>query len=278
MLPWLPVFFVPALGYPAVMLAFVVPGKMNVWNANLLAALCIGALYLMSRKTDALDARWGEGARGEFRVGEELEKLHKVGFHVFHDWYSENRGNVDHFVVGPQGVFAVETKAWTGEVTCEGGEILVDGKPPGKDPIRQVKGEAADVSRLVQESRSVKTWVRPILCFTRADLCCRGTVNGVTVTSLGSLKQAILGHGSVLPLQRVNSISYALEKRLGVGPAAKPGLPPKEPSKLEKLLRPERVFVAAYLIYLSVLCVVFAGSTATVFEGAAEFFRSLERV
>lgn len=71
------------------------------------------ALALISDKaTDEINARWGEGARGEFRVGEELEKLYKDGFHGFHDWYS-GRGNVDHFVVGAQGIFAVETKAWT---------------------------------------------------------------------------------------------------------------------------------------------------------------------
>ena len=45
--------------------------------------------YLVwNRKTDPVNSTWGEGARGEFRVGAEFERLHKHSFHVFHDWDS----------------------------------------------------------------------------------------------------------------------------------------------------------------------------------------------
>jgi len=45
----------------------------------------------------------------ELAVGQELDQLMRFGFRVFHDVQAD-KFNVDHFVVGPAGVFAVETK------------------------------------------------------------------------------------------------------------------------------------------------------------------------
>jgi hypothetical protein len=51
------------------------------------------------------------GFDGERAVGEELNRLMLDGCLVFHDLSLENRGNIDHVVVAPHAVFAVETKA-----------------------------------------------------------------------------------------------------------------------------------------------------------------------
>jgi len=50
------------------------------------------------------------GYDGEVAVGQELNQLLRQGYHVFHDFPADNF-NIDHVVVGPKGVFAVETKA-----------------------------------------------------------------------------------------------------------------------------------------------------------------------
>ena len=49
------------------------------------------------------------GLIGERAVGEELNHLMRREAHVFHDVPS-TYGNVDHVVVAPSGVYAVETK------------------------------------------------------------------------------------------------------------------------------------------------------------------------
>lgn len=146
----------------------------------------------------------------------------------------------------------------------------------GNDPIKQVKGEAVDVKRLIEESRSLETWVDPILCFSQAELRCYEMVRGVEVTDIGSLRRVILARPLRYPPQRVRSISYFLEKHLGVRPAAKPGLPPEEPSRLKKLFRLDRAFVALYIAYWLVLSIVFAGPTAQLFEGLAGLYRFFE--
>ena len=210
-------------------------------------------------------------------MGRELEKLHKDGFHVFHDWLPEHRGNVDHFVVGPQGIFAIETKGGGGEINCADGRLLKNGRPPvGKDPIKQVKGEAADVKRLVAEARSFETWVNPILCFCRADLRCYGIVDGVEITNPGSLRRTIAGRPARYAPERVRSISYFLEKHLEVAPAAKPGSPPEVPGRLQEIFRLDRVFVAAYATYWFILSIVFAGATAQLFEDLSHLYRAFE--
>lgn len=50
------------------------------------------------------------GMAGEMAAGEELNRLMFDGYHVYHD-FPAVRFNIDHILVGPPGVFAVETKA-----------------------------------------------------------------------------------------------------------------------------------------------------------------------
>lgn len=58
---------------------------------------------------------WAQGAEGEEVVGEILEGLLADGWQVIHD-VSFGRGNIDHVVVGPGGLFTVETKSRRGRV------------------------------------------------------------------------------------------------------------------------------------------------------------------
>jgi len=50
------------------------------------------------------------GYEGEVAVGQELNQLLADGFRVYQD-FPAGRFNIDHVVIGPTGVFAVETKA-----------------------------------------------------------------------------------------------------------------------------------------------------------------------
>ena len=98
------------------------------------------------------------GARGEESVASILKQI-PDSYHVFNDYL-----HVDHVVVGPAGVFAVETKCWNGPVTIEDGQILINGRLPNRAPLNQVKDEA----RLVAEALKKLGWagsVTPLLIF-----------------------------------------------------------------------------------------------------------------
>jgi len=60
-------------------------------------------------------SNWSQGAEGEEVVGKVLEDLAEDGWYVIHD-VSFGRGNIDHIVVGPGGVFTIETKSRAGKV------------------------------------------------------------------------------------------------------------------------------------------------------------------
>jgi hypothetical protein len=70
---------------------------------------------VISRYVLPLVERRDRGAAGEEHVGGLLDELMGGQWHVIHD-ASLGRGNVDHILVGPPGVFTVETKSHPGPV------------------------------------------------------------------------------------------------------------------------------------------------------------------
>jgi hypothetical protein len=257
MLPWAvgSLFFVLVC---LVLLVLALVGYLPFWVSVPLIPTMLVVWFFLGKVLDRIDASWGEGARGEFQVGEELERLHKEGFYIFHDWYS-GRGNVDHFVVGPQGIFAIETKSWKGEITAEDGKLLRDGRPVADNvPLKQAVRQAMDVRRLVADSSGTTPWVPPVLCFSRATVSCYELVGGVEVVGIGALNRTIANRQVRYSPQEVRTISRFLEKKLGLGPAASPGLPPEGPSGARKALErflnlPTSTITLGFLFALSLL-------------------------
>lgn len=103
------------------------------------AGLAVLLLPLISRKIDAIVDKlerdrlsFRKGAVGEAVVGRVLEEL-PDSFFVVHD-LDTGCGNMDHLVVGPTGVYAIETKNWKGVVAADGkGELLLNGRPAGRE-------------------------------------------------------------------------------------------------------------------------------------------------
>lgn len=102
------------------------------------------------------------GARGEERVAGVLGGLPET-YHVFHDYVAGGE-HVDHVVVGPAGVFSVETKSWRGDVAFEDGHILVNGALPSRDPLSQARREAEQVRTKLKRLGFVMSVV-PVVCF-----------------------------------------------------------------------------------------------------------------
>ena len=73
------------------------------------------SMFVISRYVLPLVERRDRGARGEEHVGELLDALAQESWRVIHD-ASLGHGNVDHIVIGPAGVFTVETKSHPGPV------------------------------------------------------------------------------------------------------------------------------------------------------------------
>ncbi len=73
------------------------------------------SIFVISRIVLPLVERRDRGASGEEHVGALLDRLRGEQWEVIHD-ASLGRGNVDHILIGPGGVFTVETKSHPGPV------------------------------------------------------------------------------------------------------------------------------------------------------------------
>jgi hypothetical protein len=84
-----------------------------------LVGLAVGALVawrLRFRPSERVTA-WRRGADGERRTARLLDRLTRDGYVVFHDLaLPGSPANVDHLVIGPSGVFVIDSKQWTGSV------------------------------------------------------------------------------------------------------------------------------------------------------------------
>jgi hypothetical protein len=75
----------------------------------------IGGLLAIDRFAMPVIDRWDRGAEGEEHVGKLLDGLVDHGWRPLHD-VSLGRGNIDHILIGPGGLFAIETKSHPGRI------------------------------------------------------------------------------------------------------------------------------------------------------------------
>lgn len=118
---------------------------------------------------------WIAGGEAEVEVGRELFRLAEHGYYVFHDVGLPRVGNVDHVALGPQGIFAVETKSHRGTVTSGDGVLLLNGRVPERDAIKQSWRGSYRIQEIVGHK------VTPLLVFTNAFVQRRLLVRGVRV-------------------------------------------------------------------------------------------------
>jgi hypothetical protein len=130
---------------------------------SLMIVFLVGAVILWNRGLNRIKSYF-LGAVGEARVAAELRKL-PDGYHVIHDFPIGYANFVDHVVMGPTGIFSVETKDWCGEVDIREGHIVRDGEiPKYRSPVLQSKSEARKVEKMLRK----KGWdgsVTPVVCF-----------------------------------------------------------------------------------------------------------------
>lgn len=107
---------------------------------------------------------------GERVVGQFLEGLRENGYRVLHDIVGDNF-NIDHLLIGPKGVFTIETKTMSKpargkpEISYDGTQILVNGFKPDRDPVVQAKAQAHWIKELVKELTGKSITVRPAVVY-----------------------------------------------------------------------------------------------------------------
>ncbi|MGA3007422.1 MAG: nuclease-related domain-containing protein [Opitutaceae bacterium] len=117
------------------------------------------------------------GLYGEKAVAEALIPLLAEGYHIFHDVpceYGDTTFNIDHIVIGPSGVFCIETKTRRKGKAIQGRqehEITFDGEqliyPWGEDThgLAQARRQAEWLAQWIYQLIGERLLVTPVLTF-----------------------------------------------------------------------------------------------------------------
>jgi hypothetical protein len=132
----------------------------------------IGVIYFVwklirgHRKLKALK----QGLDGERAVGQFLEDLRRKGYFIFHDVLGEGF-NLDHVIIGPKGVFTIETKTISkpakGNPTIkyDGNIVTIHGFKPERNPIMQAKAQAHWLKEIFFEETGKRVHIKPIIVY-----------------------------------------------------------------------------------------------------------------
>ena len=159
------------------------------------------------------------GMAGELATGEELNRLMLDGYHVYHD-FPADRFNIDHVVVGPQGVFAVETKARSKRKKGKGDAVVVyDGEQLNfpswetKSPMEQARALSGWLSKWMSKAVGSRVMVEPVIALPGWYVE-RKSSKGVPVINPKEVKAFFAGRKErVLDESMIKRICHQLEQK-----------------------------------------------------------------
>jgi hypothetical protein len=165
----------------------------------------------VSEKLERERINFRKGAAGEALVGYILEGF-PDDYRVIHD-LATPFGNIDHVVVGPSGVYVIDTKNWKGVVTADGnGELLLNGKPTKKPEARNLFRNIMSIKEKIKVLTALDPYIRGVLAFPSAHVDAKwGTTGYVHCVSDEKLYDYVVESKKrkKLPKKEIESIAQA---------------------------------------------------------------------
>jgi hypothetical protein len=118
-----------------------------------------------------------KGRRGEDIIVDVLQRLDDSCYLINDIVLPSSKGNIDHVLITPKGIFAIETKHWEGEIVCHGDEwhrryhkgLFSTKNFDSGSPSRQVKMNAFNLCKLMETRlfhNTFRIWVEGLVVFT----------------------------------------------------------------------------------------------------------------
>jgi hypothetical protein len=201
-----------------IMLSSEIRGYLGGYLVGLLAAV-FGTV--MGCRTLLAIRRLRLGLLGEQAVAEHLQMLAMCGYSIFHDVRGIGAWNIDHVVVGPAGVFAIETKTRTkkpGRFAEKDYQVVFDGKslafPWGMDAAAPAQAwrNAEWLAGELSKSTGDQVPVRPLLAIPGWFV----TLKAPTELKVFNAKQIpgfVLKEPPLLGQATIRRIAYQLDQR-----------------------------------------------------------------
>lgn len=161
---------------------------------------------------------WIKGAEGERIVAKHLYSLPE-GYYVFNDVKILTiRGNIDHVVVGPTGIFALETKNYSGHYTING-EQWIYGKGRSKklirnDPGFQARKNAVGLNKFLS-SKKIRAglWIEPIVTMINPNITVDKTPENYNIVHPPDLTGFILKNRRKMSENTIKESAYLLREQ-----------------------------------------------------------------
>jgi hypothetical protein len=126
------------------------------------------------------------GRQGERTVIKTLTNRLDDEYYLLNGVYLKSGGgDIDHIVLGPTGVYVLETKNWSGKIICNGNQWQRPGKKVKNSPSLQVKSNTQKIKKIIDISpisRGHDIWVEGLIVFTNKHAYL--SINNPTVTVL----------------------------------------------------------------------------------------------
>jgi Nuclease-related domain len=117
---------------------------------GVLAAMAAGWGLRFRPSPDAI--AWRRGAAGERRTARLLGPLERQGWAVLHDLaVPGSRADLDHLVIGPGGVFMIDSKQYRGRLQLDPSGKLWHGRSPLAATLQAVSFEADQAARVLPD-------------------------------------------------------------------------------------------------------------------------------
>lgn len=185
-----------------------------------------------------------KGAVGEENTGAALSQLGPE-WTVLHDqrWPGRRMANIDHIVVGPAGIFVIDSKNWSGSVTVAGDRLLQN----GRSRERQVAGVVDSALAVAELAGQYAVHVHPVMCLVESTGL-TGWARDVMLCSPGNITSMLSSRPVVFASSLVPDVATRLEAELRAAvpstplssPAPRPSAPTKRASRgREKTARVE---------------------------------------
>jgi hypothetical protein len=182
--------------------------------------IAVGCTVVALRKLNQIH-KYRRGLLGEQAVAEQLQSLSASGYRVFHDIQKDGKGNIDHAVVGPAGVFAIETKYRTKQpgkagkpdhkAEFDGSKIQFPSGYDAKAP-EQARQNARWLANVLSKATGTPVTVQPIVALPGWYVTLKAN-SDVKVLSGKQLSGFITKEPVQLSEQAIQQISYQLEQR-----------------------------------------------------------------
>lgn len=178
----------------------------------------LGRIWRRAKKLDKLRL----GLDAELATGQELDQLMRRGAAVFHD-FPADCFNIDHVVIAPEGVFAVETKGYAkpnrggglsdARVVFDGACLMFPDWRSDK-PVQQALRQAQWLSKWLSSATGEQVQALPVLALPGWYVERRG-LGTVRVLSGKELAAHLLGARGAQPLsaEQVGRIVHQAEQR-----------------------------------------------------------------